>query len=77
MKVQFSNVGRRKVSWEAELKTFDWDSLYKQVKSRGELLSTDIDFPFDEETGEGEVWAGGVTVGQFKIVKETGEQPNE
>lgn len=74
IKIKFSNVGRFKASWEAELKTFDWDSLYKQVKGR--LMSKDIDFDFSEESGEGVVIAGDRIVGQFKIVADPDPSPD-
>lgn len=77
MKVQFSNVGRFKKSWEAELKTFDYNSLYKQVRTKGELMSKDIEFDFDEETGEGKVFAGTAIVGQFKVLAEESQPVEE
>jgi hypothetical protein len=75
MKIQFSNVGRFKKSWEAELRTFDYDGLYKQVRTNGELMSRDVEFDFDDESGEGVVYAGASLVGAFKVVPEASPAP--
>jgi hypothetical protein len=60
-KVKFLNVGRNKISWEAECDgepTYEW--MFGQVKKA--LLSNDIDF-----TDNGEILAGFRTVGEFEV----------
>lgn len=44
MKVKFINVGRNKVSWEAETEIITYDWLRNQASMYGGLISNDIDF---------------------------------
>lgn len=69
MEVKFINVGRSKTSWTAKINniselTYDW--LYKQVKKH--LMSTSIDFQFDDISNTGCVYAGVRNVGKFELI---------
>jgi hypothetical protein len=40
--VKFINVGRNSVTWEAELKNVDEDTLVREIKRKKALMSQDI-----------------------------------
>lgn len=64
MRVKFIDVGRDKKSWEAETDgelTYSW--LFGQVKKRGSLLSSGIDFYED-----GSITSVFRTVGRYEII---------
>jgi hypothetical protein len=67
--VNFINVGRNKISWTAKTAEVNYEWLYNQVKSKGALLSRDIEFM--KEHNKGIIFAGFHHVGQFEIVTET------
>ena len=62
--IEFIEVGRNKLSWTCETEEeVDYEFLYNQVKVRGGLLSSVIDF-----TDDGEIFVGGFRkVGTFKV----------
>lgn len=66
MKVYFERLGHLNVSFVKECKgdlTYEW--LYKQVKPY--CMSRDMEFRYNEETGEGIIIGGFQTIGGFKI----------
>lgn len=73
--VRFENVGAQKRSWETTLKKMDFNSLYRQVKTRGGLMSRGIEFACDEDARTGSIF-----VGMFRCVGTfswKNNQPNE
>lgn len=66
MKVKFIEVGRNKLSWEAECKTPDYEFLYKQVKTHGCVMSQDIDF-VEVGVGVGRIYAGFRPIGMYEF----------
>ena len=57
------------MKWTAEVDELNFENLYKQVKSKGAILSSDIEFKFDDETQTGIIIVGAVrTVGKFEII---------
>jgi len=67
--VKFIDVGRNKLSWTAQTAEVGFDWLYKQVKAKGALMSSDI--AFRNEHGNGTIYAGVRAVGRFEVVTET------
>jgi hypothetical protein len=68
MKVQFSQVGRGKKSWEADLPDLNHQTLYGAVKKAGALGSRGIDFQWDTEEQVGMIYVGGFTcVGLYTV----------
>jgi len=67
--VKFVDVGVNKLSWTATCKEISFDWLYKQIKSKGALMSSEISFY--NEHGSGIIYAGLRAVGRFEIVTET------
>lgn len=68
MKVHFSNVGYGNRSWTAECKSglsYEW--LYNQIKPY--VMSHDIEFRYDEQTGLGLIFGGFRTIGGFEVKK--------
>jgi hypothetical protein len=63
--VDFRSVGRQKMSWTAETAHVDYDWLYSQVKSKGHIMSDEIDF--NCEDGTCKIYARFHTVGTFTI----------
>lgn len=62
--VHFKDVGRDKRTWSAEFKSLDHKTMYREVKSKGGLMSSDIDFCLES----GSVIVGGWrTVGKFTV----------
>ena len=66
MKVKFTGVGRNKRSWEAATSKLDYTWLLNQVKRKGGLLSSNIEFDYLEATGKGAIYAGWRVVGTFE-----------
>lgn len=68
VKVKFLEVGLFKDSWDAGLTELSFEELEKAVKTRGALMSNDIEFTYDEETSEGIIFVGGFrAVGTFQV----------
>lgn len=66
MKIYFERVGHSNVNFVKECKgelTYEW--LYRQIKPY--CMSRDIDFSYDENTGEGIIFGGFRAIGGFKI----------
>lgn len=66
----FENVGRNKMNWSAQFATLDHDALYRSVKSKRALMSSDIDFGFDAPADgvlKGTIFAGFRGVGTVSI----------
>ncbi len=71
MKVQFIDVGGFNMRWAAEMPEITYDNLYKEVKSKGAIMSHDIDFSYNDETKKGAIVVGMVrTVGTFEVMPE-------
>ena len=69
MTVYFENVGHSNANFTRECKkelTYEW--LYRQVKPY--CMSRNLDFSYDEETGEGLIFGGFQTIGRFRIENE-------
>jgi len=67
MLVQFKEVGRGKLSWKAETGELDYDWMFRQVKTAG-VMSNGIDFDYDEEKQEGNIFVGGFRkIGTFSV----------
>lgn len=72
IKVKFLEVGRNKVCWDAELAELSFEELEGAVKARGALMSSDIEFSYDEDKKEGFVLVGGFrAVGTFQVFDNT------
>ena len=70
MKVKFFDVGSTNASWTAEIKSLDYEVLYRQVKSKGAIMSSGIEFTYDEESKEGDIIVGMFRkVGEFKVIE--------
>ena len=70
MKVEFTNVGRNKKSWIADLPVVNDARLHEAVKKSGALASRDIDFTFEDDEQSGEVLVGGFrAVGTWKVIQ--------
>ena len=63
MKIHFRNVGREKKSWTAEVGDLHDDTLIREIRREGALMSQGIDFAWNNE-GTG----GGIFVGIFRKV---------
>jgi hypothetical protein len=65
IRVIFTEVGPRKLSWEAQTETLTYSWLMKQIRAKRALMSRGVDF--DEETGG--IYVGGFRrVGSFQII---------
>ena len=67
MTIKFKDVGRQKKSWTAKNMTMTFDDLMSQVQPH--LISTNVEFTYDDKKNEGGILAGFHTVGTFKVVK--------
>ena len=66
--IHFSNVGRDKSSWTAEIKNPSESALAKEAKRGGRLMSRDVDVELNDDCSAGVVIVGGWrTVGSFTI----------
>lgn len=75
--VEFIDVGRSKQSWSATLRGMTYRELYDSVRENRALMSGDVEFNWDRETGEGVIYVGfGRRAGEFraKRVREEGER---
>lgn len=71
--VSFKEVGREKASWTEDFPKLDHDSLYKSVKKKARLMSSNIDFAETEKEGEGVILVGGFRpVGKFTFCEVAG-----
>jgi hypothetical protein len=70
MKVKFINVGRNKVSWEAETEIITYDWLRNQASMYGGLISNDIDFTDSRKKNNDNIDGayGNLIVGGFRPV---------
>ena len=57
-RVRFENVGACKRSWETTLKRIDFDTLYREVKKRGGIMSRGVDFTTDDDARTGSIFVG-------------------
>ena len=69
--VDFIEVGRDKKSWQATLKSLDYDSLYREVRRNGGLGSRDLEFGQEPDSNKGVILAGFRNVGQFIVRNES------
>lgn len=73
MIVKFQDVGRNKISWEAEctakdISELEYDWFYNQVKKRAFVMSCELDFILNEKDNTtGTIYAGFHTIGKFVI----------
>lgn len=72
-RIEFSNVGRKKLSWSVEVPSeINWDQLpdlmWSECKTRGALLSNSLGFTNPDAGGHGKILAGFRTVGDYRIV---------
>lgn len=71
MRIRFVDVGRDKMTWEAECRELTHIWLLKQVLAKRALISRDIEFDDD-----GNIWVGGVRcVGRFEEVAPVNHGP--
>ena len=78
MQVNFIDVGGSSMNWSAEIDELNFENLYNQVKGRGGLYSNDIEFRYDEVSGQGVIIVGMVrTVGKFEVIQSKLEVVNE
>lgn len=75
MKLLFENVGREKRTFEIEAdgewtpRVLDRDTLATKIRAAGRLMSSDVDFTFDDATKTGTVLVGGFRpVGTFRVL---------
>lgn len=62
--VKFTDVGGRKMNWEAQLLgELTYEFLYGQIRKKGALYSSGIEF-----TTDGAIIAGFRTVGRFEVL---------
>jgi hypothetical protein len=67
-RVTFQDVGPRKQTWTDTLRRLDHSSLLRSIRGRHALASRGIDFAVDDETGHGDIYAGGFrNVGTFRF----------
>jgi len=64
--VHFENVGRRKKSGSADIPLTE-AAILKEIRRNGALMSRDIDFTLDLDTGEGSIYAGFHVVGRIRV----------
>ena len=57
-RVRFENVGACKRSWETTLKRIDFDTLYREVKKRGGIMSRGVEFTTDDDARTGSIFVG-------------------
>lgn len=57
-RVRFENVGACKRSWETTLKRIDFDTLYREVKKRGGIMSRGVEFTTDDDARTGLIFVG-------------------
>ena len=62
--IQFKNVGRDKLTWQAQVKEADEASIVQAVKAKGALLSREV---FAEA---GHIYAGFRLVGHYTVLGE-------
>lgn len=69
-KVKFTRVGRDKHSWEAELPDSSLNSISKEARRGGKLMSSDVDAEFDANSEtQGLIIVGGWRpVGEFEVI---------
>lgn len=67
MTVHFENVGRRKMTWSAEVSSLSDDSLIRAIEDKRALMSEGIEFDWKDGT-QGRIVVGGFrTVGTFRV----------
>ncbi|CAH7384502.1 conserved hypothetical protein [Vibrio chagasii] len=70
MQVKFFDVGGSNARWTAQVEEINYENLYNEVKRSGAILSSDIEFSYDDESGKGVIIVGLVrTVGKFEVTK--------
>lgn len=79
VRVQFTDVGRDKKTWESEIDDISHSSLLKQIRLHAVVMSRDVEFTLNESEDGGAVVVGGVrTIGHYKILAtnqgESGDQ---
>ncbi|UTZ44534.1 hypothetical protein [Vibrio campbellii] len=68
--MNFIDVGGSSMNWSAEIGELNYENLYKEVKEKGALMSNDIEFRYEEESGKGFIIVGMVrTGGKFEVVQ--------
>jgi hypothetical protein len=68
--IKFIEVGASKLSWSTQVKELSHETLLAAVKGKGALMSSDIDFSYDEQSGSGQVIVGMFrTVGRFEVAE--------
>lgn len=72
MKLQFTDVGRDKRSFSIDVRDFDDPKVFKALRSKGGLMSRDIDIVSErDEQGHGSVVVGGFRpVGTWRRVED-------
>lgn len=69
--IEFVEVGRGRHTWTTRVKQLSHGALLRAVKQKGALMSSDIEFGFDDETQEGAIFVGGFRkVGRFRVIDE-------
>jgi hypothetical protein len=56
--VKFDNVGACKRSWQTTLKAIDFKTLYREVKTRGGIMSRGVEFCTDDDACTGSIFVG-------------------
>lgn len=75
MKIQFTEVGRDKKSWTAEIKELTESAIVRQVKKGKAILSSGIEAILNEDGKTGYIIVGGFrTVGQFSVEHANAEE---
>lgn len=68
MIVDFIGVGMDDMSWQANIDELSYESLYRELKRKGAVMSQSVDFTYDDELKTGEIFVGIFRkVGSFKI----------
>lgn len=68
MKAHFYDVGRDKREWISEIETLDYETLYREVRRSGALLSNEIEFYQEKENEKNIVIEAGFRiVGRIQI----------
>jgi hypothetical protein len=67
--VVFGSVGRRKLTWTAELPSLSERSMLREIRQKGALASDGVDFRWGSDGTDGLIVVGGFrVVGTFRVI---------